>query len=144
MINERVNWNKLVKTQNRGVDLCLSVIYKYRVIQPRPIKCIKLSPMMYEYFIKWLKGKEIRGIKVWNGEDIPTIDGVEIFRGSFVRWEYECEFYPERKADFGNGNMIERSITQLQDIHTEIHPELEKMYKNGDIKTKIELGNGDV
>ena len=139
MINERVNWSKIVKVGNRGVDLCLSVIYKYRCIEPKPIKSINLSPFLYDAFIVWLKNKKQHGISVWNGVDIPTIDNVEIYRGNNVKWEYECKFHPEVKADFKEGNMIERSLSQLEHAKDDIHPDLEKMYKNGDIKTKIEI-----
>lgn len=128
--NTLINWNKLKKTSDDSTNLCLSIIYKYRCVDIRPLKTILLSPYRFDKFALYWNNK---GINVIDNQ--LTIDGVIIKRGVFVKWEYECEFYPEEKPKkkdiltFG-----EIKPTSYPNINI---PELDNMYKNGDIKYTI-------
>ncbi len=124
----KIDWNKIKKTGNKATDLCLSIVYKYRIIQPKPLKCIYLSPIMYDQMrLFWSK-------KSGDCQNILTLDGVEIYRGSFVKWEYECKFWPEKRTELDDLTFAPR----VEEVKQESIPELDQMYKDGLIKTKIE------
>ena len=131
-----INWQRVKVTDNRATNLCLSLLYKYRVVQPRPLKTIYLSGMLYDsLMVYWTR-------KVGSDQFIPDFDGVDVKRGSMIKWEHEEEFWPEIRTELNDLVYSTKDKTKEQSPLV-VNRELEDLYKSGSIKTSIKKENED-